>query len=744
MEKINEVHTPQYKRVLDPIRPRIDKFIARKGTDHFNKFCQLVFRRRLKNRKDHGQGKVYTVIFFCFDEQDNQNLINKFRDKFIAYFTDAITSTNELLVLQSYENGQPLLTQFYDPAIDLSGPNPNLPNYFTSSSEEGMVMSTSEGNDPKNVKFSFRYDQMINCRGLKAKIVKEALDPKVRSLFKADECCIAYTVDWNLKPLNDMFCSMYRKTHKCKVDIKFLETTMYLKCMTKNKKKYKDALDQNEGDISKAVLPFTKSAAIADFLKEISQNDLLKYLDQNSQFAISLKDLLPQAKSNLFGLFNGMNCDIRPNNDFVNEKKGDYDDEIEKKRSLTQLDTMRRDFIEEMKRLKDANPDFNVDFDCSHRGNVQENNDDTTHNTDYDGENEESNEKNHFKIKKSKVIESPPCANNQNDDQNDDDSKSNDISNSKKDNKGKNKKNFPLDSSTNYKQDDDLDGLSPNCNGGSNNNNLQATNNKKLRKEDNEHYPLVKKHKKDDYFDNSEIEPPIDDNFDEENSDWDKDNNHNSKKPIKNKPPKKDKLISLPPSKKTQIETNYDHVNHKGDKSNDQSNYKGRNQNLNNNKNYSNLGSLDRQGNNGKGRDDNYSNHKEIDALQYASQQNHFVQNADVNPNLSINTIKEKNYESLRKYDLIPSNPGQIVLKNFDNPNQDGRIIGKSYTMENSYIQNLPNKSKIKGSCSGSKAGGMFKNSNDFNNKFSSFQKGPQSKKFIFIFSALFCCDSFK
>ena len=105
--------------------------------------------------------------------------------------------------------------------------NAEVPDFYTSFTPEGLVLNKDPKQDPTKVGFSFRFDQLVDCIPREAATLKAIIAPKLAAMYKPDDCCISYLVDWQMKGVKNMFCSMQKKDFKCKTDIKIFESTVY-------------------------------------------------------------------------------------------------------------------------------------------------------------------------------------------------------------------------------------------------------------------------------------------------------------------------------------------------------------------------------------------------------------------------------------------------------------------------------------------------------------------------------------
>jgi hypothetical protein len=208
----------------------------------------------------------------------------------------------EMFSLQTYETSQVIRMQFYDESLDTK--NGNL--FYTSFNDQGMMFSSDSTNDPKKVKYSFRFDQMMSCRGEEAGPLKKRLDKDISALYKQDSCCVVYTVDWNLKPLKNMFCSMEETLGQCRVDSKLIQATIYSKCLKANINRLQSAI--KNGEVEKGTLPLTTQIGLTYLMKEISneKNDFSLFLNKMNPLYQAIEEEKKNAKKNLAILMNSV------------------------------------------------------------------------------------------------------------------------------------------------------------------------------------------------------------------------------------------------------------------------------------------------------------------------------------------------------------------------------------------------------------------------------------------------------
>jgi len=205
-----------------------------------------------------------------------------------------------LMKIQNYRLKQNIQIQYYDPLEKINTENPKLPNFYTSFAKEGLVMNADSNYVPTQVKYSFRFDQVVECNGGEASTLRAILNPVIQGLFRPDYCCVSYLVDWQQKGVKNMFCSMYQKDWKCKADIKIFQATLYQYCITNQIEKLNKVLIEYNGNIRESKLYFLERAAVITVIREILYTDIEIYMDQSSYLYFLVSNEKKKAKYHLY------------------------------------------------------------------------------------------------------------------------------------------------------------------------------------------------------------------------------------------------------------------------------------------------------------------------------------------------------------------------------------------------------------------------------------------------------------
>jgi hypothetical protein len=286
-----------YKDVMDNFKPKIDKFAQKVGLAYFNKFCFFTYRMKYKDDKEKQLGKIYTLITMCLDKQTTNASLDKFSRDFKSNMSEFVFKEPQYGKVQNYRFKQNIEIQYYDPLAKIDHENPEVPDFYTSFTPEGLVLNKDKNYDPTKVKFSFRFDQLVDCIPREAATLKAIISPKLAALYKPDDCCVSYLVDWQMKGVKNMFCSMYDKMFKCKTDIKVFQSTLYEYCIAGKIDVFKKLMKKNNQDLKKAKLYFLEQAGIINFLNEIITKNLEKYQNPESKLYADIVKLKKDAKT---------------------------------------------------------------------------------------------------------------------------------------------------------------------------------------------------------------------------------------------------------------------------------------------------------------------------------------------------------------------------------------------------------------------------------------------------------------
>ena len=70
----------------------------------------------------------------------------------------------------------------------------------------------------------------MNCLGLDGKESINKAPVNIQKLFPNYKCCTGFTIEWNQKPIDDIFCSYTKDVKSCTVENKLFRSTLYKYC----------------------------------------------------------------------------------------------------------------------------------------------------------------------------------------------------------------------------------------------------------------------------------------------------------------------------------------------------------------------------------------------------------------------------------------------------------------------------------------------------------------------------------
>ena len=229
LDVFRKIKTDIYLDVITKIQPKIVKVAQAKGESYFKKYCFFALRQKLKIETNKNEGKIMTSVIFCFNNQTTDAELLRFFNDYNEKYSSAVTKEEDFNLIQRYRIKQNIFIQYYQGMSPMN--YETAPEYFSSFSEEGLVMNQSKELNPATVKQSFRYDQIIDCDGFSAIDLKAAIGKEIADLYRDDSCCISYLTNWDGVGSKIMICSAYKTLWKCQIDIKIIRSTMYDLCM---------------------------------------------------------------------------------------------------------------------------------------------------------------------------------------------------------------------------------------------------------------------------------------------------------------------------------------------------------------------------------------------------------------------------------------------------------------------------------------------------------------------------------
>lgn len=194
--------------------------------------------------------------------------------------------------------------QFYEHYLNINSlkktesQKPGLSKYFTSFTKEGIVMNKMKDFLPNSVMNSFRYDQIIKCRGYHPESLKTHLKPQLKDLFKNNSCCVSIIVNLFTQCSSVMFCSTYTNQFQCSVDTKLFKATLYSNCMKQNLGNLNKMAKVFKGDFTKMPdIDFLDKATYIFLLREIMYKKIIQQISKESNLYKIVKSMESKAKT---------------------------------------------------------------------------------------------------------------------------------------------------------------------------------------------------------------------------------------------------------------------------------------------------------------------------------------------------------------------------------------------------------------------------------------------------------------
>ena len=222
------INTNEYKQIFSKFKPLLIQNSLSYNKQTYNDNCALSFREFFLDQNQPTFPKTNQAFVFCIVSPDSKlSFIKTFKEKYTYY----ILNKENLLDMQLFSQSQHVLLKVYDPLLE-SSELENPPLLYTSFQHDGIIMQKNPSLDPTNISFSFRYDQIIDCNGVKDKDkFYNALPPLIKQNYPKKECCIGLEVEWQNKGEVDMFCSIFPFGNKCEVDIKIFRASLFRQCI---------------------------------------------------------------------------------------------------------------------------------------------------------------------------------------------------------------------------------------------------------------------------------------------------------------------------------------------------------------------------------------------------------------------------------------------------------------------------------------------------------------------------------
>lgn len=112
------------------------------------------------------------------------------------------------------------------------------------------------------VKYTFRYDQIMNCEGDYNIDLLNSINKGVSEQIKENKCCVSYDVNWGGYITSDLFCSKIPNNLKCLTEIELFRKTILNKCISKGVKQLFKYLSTFDFDFESWIIKATSQEKI--------------------------------------------------------------------------------------------------------------------------------------------------------------------------------------------------------------------------------------------------------------------------------------------------------------------------------------------------------------------------------------------------------------------------------------------------------------------------------------------------
>ncbi|MFO0515334.1 MAG: hypothetical protein ACK5YA_00620, partial [bacterium] len=298
--QLDLIKTNTYKKAYIKVKVGIDSIVKEK--EEFENRGWIAFRRSLKVPGNYQSDSIFQVVTFYFPATEPEDAYESFKVSFWKAYLTKVTKQKNLLILQMFQDFQQIELQFYGENTKLDPNNPQAETYFTSVSDNGLVLSTEKIISPSSTNHSFRYSQMLSCKPEDPQISKDKMPQDFATVYQPNDACIGVVVDWNSRPFYDLFCSTYKKSYKFKVDRTIFAATIFKKCFDKAMEEIVQLLKNTAYNLRTAELSMIRRQKYVMILDDILNFQYDLYVNTNSQFYINYHILKPGAKKYMMDL----------------------------------------------------------------------------------------------------------------------------------------------------------------------------------------------------------------------------------------------------------------------------------------------------------------------------------------------------------------------------------------------------------------------------------------------------------
>lgn len=298
------IKSREYKNLLEIFAPKIKYYANTYGNEKFKNFCSYGFKYHFSSKKNQTEISKLLIII-CFDESTNEEAIKSFRNQVSYNYAQSLLKNNDFFHMHHFAINQNIPMQYYEHHFNLENSKDkkkfsrkiDLPYLFAMITKEGIVLNKENNLNPGTVAYSFRHDQIVNCRGLHPEIIKSNINPEISELFKSNLCCVSYIVDKFTYCDGAMFCSYKLEPWRCSAEIEIFKASLYNQCMEENIMELFKKIKASNGIIENMqALSFLDKARNIFTLREFISNDFIKNLDPVSKIYKISNEIRSKAK----------------------------------------------------------------------------------------------------------------------------------------------------------------------------------------------------------------------------------------------------------------------------------------------------------------------------------------------------------------------------------------------------------------------------------------------------------------
>jgi hypothetical protein len=231
IKDLDEIVSPIYKEfVYNSYVPLIKEIAGKDET--ISKYGLVMFHNRQELENGIITRKDTAIIVGPTDDKVNegtaQTSMEEFKVKLTKSYQEAISSWVKI------QWNLPDLMEKIDPNVYYWNSMQNmqrLEEYFASIGLEGIILNSSNRTSLATVKNAYRYDQLIECQG-----IRDSLDlapASVKNNLPQENCCVGYNINWNGKVEKELFCSISKNVDACIPEINLFRKFVFKKCVEK-------------------------------------------------------------------------------------------------------------------------------------------------------------------------------------------------------------------------------------------------------------------------------------------------------------------------------------------------------------------------------------------------------------------------------------------------------------------------------------------------------------------------------